>query len=460
MISKRLRRIYYIITAIILVVATLIAGGVNSPSVYAAESTYSNVLDDLKKDSSFSEDNYPVNKGIISLSIISLAESTNNELFVYVYNAQADSAYNATYLRFFSTTASADYGLTLLSESESGTLQKYIVNGYTVSGETTRNYNITCIFRCWISGIDGEASDDETINHTTQVPFAVAKTYTFETLSDGSTGYSISITDVVTIQTKYLGYISYETAIEGVTCPSFDYTDSHFVAFSTDYKIDNLYEIDIVFTTRSVKHYTTGALLGNKNEYTYGDTSDPTYLTITSTQNVVTGADFEYFGFSISTSYLNARIEKADEFFANENNDGYKLEDNTTETISDCQYVVRYLETERETSITTLSRTDNYYQVNDMSILRLKFKSGDTTYNLGVVDNYQREGDKQASSGEVSGNNRVNNRGKWFIALLLLILLCVLLYPVLPYVVQAVAFVIKLPFKTIRNIIKAFKKKE
>ncbi len=47
--------------------------------------TYSNVLDDLKKDSSFNPSNYPAKSNDYSLQIIQLAESVDKELFVYVY---------------------------------------------------------------------------------------------------------------------------------------------------------------------------------------------------------------------------------------------------------------------------------------------------------------------------------------------------------------------------------------
>ncbi|UKI52459.1 MAG: hypothetical protein L6V79_02950 [Clostridium sp.] len=47
--------------------------------------TYSEVLDDLKKDTSFKPENYPTKADDYSLQIIQLAESTDKELFVYVY---------------------------------------------------------------------------------------------------------------------------------------------------------------------------------------------------------------------------------------------------------------------------------------------------------------------------------------------------------------------------------------
>ena len=54
---------------------------VQTPVIAKAESiTYSNVLDDLKKDTSFNPGNYPTKADDYSLQIIQLAESVNKEL--------------------------------------------------------------------------------------------------------------------------------------------------------------------------------------------------------------------------------------------------------------------------------------------------------------------------------------------------------------------------------------------
>ena len=52
----------------------------------AMENSYSDVLSDLKKDVLFTEDKYPEDASSTKLEVITLAESVNNELFVYVYS--------------------------------------------------------------------------------------------------------------------------------------------------------------------------------------------------------------------------------------------------------------------------------------------------------------------------------------------------------------------------------------
>ena len=53
--------------------------------VSAAETTYSNVLEDLEKDENFNPADFPENPTDYSLQVITVAEGENGELFVYVY---------------------------------------------------------------------------------------------------------------------------------------------------------------------------------------------------------------------------------------------------------------------------------------------------------------------------------------------------------------------------------------
>ena len=79
-------RLVSIFLAFVLGVCAVITTAAQIPLVARAESiTYSEVLDDLKKDTSFDPDNYPSKADDYSLQAIQLAESVNKELFVYVY---------------------------------------------------------------------------------------------------------------------------------------------------------------------------------------------------------------------------------------------------------------------------------------------------------------------------------------------------------------------------------------
>lgn len=80
------KRLAVMLLAFVLGISAVITAA-QVPVIAKAESTitYTNVLEDLQRDGSFSKDNYPEKENDYSLQIIQLAESSNKELFVYVY---------------------------------------------------------------------------------------------------------------------------------------------------------------------------------------------------------------------------------------------------------------------------------------------------------------------------------------------------------------------------------------
>ena len=79
-------RLVSIFLAFVLGICAVITTAAQTPLVARAESiTYSGVMEDLKKDTSFKPENYPSKADDYSLQIIQLAESSDKELFVYVY---------------------------------------------------------------------------------------------------------------------------------------------------------------------------------------------------------------------------------------------------------------------------------------------------------------------------------------------------------------------------------------
>ena len=123
------------------------------------------------------------------------------------------------------------------------------------------------------------------------------------------------------------------------------------------------------------------------------------------------------------------------------------------------KWVLRFAETNYSLSgySTTGSTFESYTLVGDVTILRLKFEADGITYNLGVIDNKQTGGKEPSNETEIDVS--LNNRGKTILCLLLLILLIVLCAPILPYVLQAIVFVISLPIKGIAAIGKTCKRK-
>ena len=113
------------------------------PVIAKAESTvtYTNVLEDLQRDSSFSKENYPEKATDYSLQIIQLAESSNKELFVYVYQPSGQlKGLVASSINISTTINDAvsyhNYKLELLNAD--GVFFKYKVSEFVVKDDAVR----------------------------------------------------------------------------------------------------------------------------------------------------------------------------------------------------------------------------------------------------------------------------------------------------------------------------------
>ena len=145
------------------------------------ESTYSNVLDDLKKDSNFDENKYPSIVNDYSVELITIAEGEHTEVFVYVYMPSYETTgYEATSINI-STKINAqlsywNYELRLINTN--GVFQKYVVEDLYVSANDVRHYDISSIFREWNEKDSGVSLDNG--NEISEIAFNVAKIFTFE----------------------------------------------------------------------------------------------------------------------------------------------------------------------------------------------------------------------------------------------------------------------------------------
>ena len=87
---------YILAAAAFILLAAITALSSGAQFARAAASSYSDVLDDLRKDTAFDVEEYPTIKGDNSLQVIQIAESTDSELFIYVYHPSADKQTKAT----------------------------------------------------------------------------------------------------------------------------------------------------------------------------------------------------------------------------------------------------------------------------------------------------------------------------------------------------------------------------
>ena len=452
-------RLVSIFLAFVLGVCVVITTAAQIPLVTRAESiTYSEVLDDLKKDKSFNSDNYSLKTDDYSLQIIQLAESVNKELFVYVYQPSGKAKdFKASSINI-STTINDDisylnYKLERLNSS--GVFYKYKVAGLTVKDDNVRYYAISSIYRPFDESVDKQASGGNTV---TEVNYAVNRQYCFGEINGKSYVSCVDIETIV-ITDKFVGFVRYKDGFKFYVGAC----DGHFVAFNTDKPIDKLLEADVYYTTQE---YSWGFAPGAGESETFGDKADK-YAYLKYTDKVEHTGDGLFAG-----TYKWDRIQTVDDFIKGEERENIyhgavidvktssKLTDDTLSELKGKKWVLRFAETSFELGGSSLTGATWRYStiVGDVTILRLKFETDSITYNLGVIDNKQSGSSEPAN--ETSTDFSLNNNGKIVLYLLMLVLFIVLCYPVLPYIAKAIVWLLSLPAKGIAVLIELIKKKK
>lgn len=399
--NKRTKnKLIYVFVSLLLIIIALIGGQGVSPAL--ADSTpYTSVLTDLQKDEEFMTVDYPDNENDRSIAVISIAESADGGLFVYTYQPCQSTTYLvATQINMSITDKMVGeidnaedlspedrpllYNLTLIS-CES-VFCKYKVNGFTVRDKAVRYYNIVSIYRKWLDG-DPESGNDNTIK---SLYYRVGLLYKAETV-DGEVKYLCKNVDVVEIKNPYVDFLSY---YDGMTWGSFlgfapdNFTDVHYIAFSTDWKIDTLKEADVTYTTQSY-HYT-----GKNGEgFTYGEKSQSQYITVTAEMSDSSNGGF------LAEKYTWKCIQRTSDFIKSAGIDEFSY---AYENIKNTEFVLAFLTTPF-TQRTEHSLMQGHYKVmdgtkvSDVAILRLLFETNGKTYNLGTLMN-------QIESDEIAGN--------------------------------------------------------
>ena len=343
----------------------------------AATSTYSNVLDDLNKDKDFNPSDYPAIENDYSLQVIQVAEGENGELFVYVYQPSDYSVdLKATHINM-STKHYEDleqnYQLyTLKWLSSYGTIDKYVVNDFTVSKDLYRYYNIAAIYRDFNEDL-GDVHEAGTDDVTGYKGFKVGK-FVAAYYYNGSLKYEAADIDVVDVDIVSTGIVRYS---DGFLLKQ-EYCDSHFVAFKIpDYDVTDIYDATIKYDICNYS-YSEGP----------GLTGEPT----TKNERTITVDIYDWekgnngSGGILGHSYEWDRIQTISEFKS-------MLDDSENEkivydgdSIDTAEFVFLFLETDYSVvSGATGATTFFSERVTGVSILRLHFATETGTYNLGVV---------------------------------------------------------------------------
>lgn len=446
------------IIALVLVLSCFLSCLITTP-IYANNiqvvGTYSKVMEDLEQDSNFDPSVYPTKTNDYSLEVITIAESNENELFLYVYQSSEDyGKYIATSINISQSLDGhniKNYSLTLLDYET--VFQKYRVDDLAVQASDTRCYEIISIFRKYDPAIDKVLSDDNN-NSINEVVFKVAKMWTLSTNNNETTIVCQDI-ETITVTSKYVGFVRYEDGdwwhLWGESA-----CDRHFVAFSTDKQIDKLMEADVYFQTQSAR-FRDYISYGYVDSWYFGEVQDNyAYLTYTQKGNYDNG-HYNYTWNRIQTvgdfvSTVNITNTYSCGIFEVENES--KITDEAVDVLKSQEWVLSFSETAYKVNKSMEEHNTYSTRVSNVTILRLKFETQGIIYDLGVIDNKQ--------TGSLDPSNKfnttldLNDMFKLILTILLLIVLIAILWPVLPIIFKIIGWLLKvlwwlicLPFKII-----------
>lgn len=374
--NKQIKRINYKNVFKVLVILMLVFSCLLSISIYfktsaETETIYSSVLEDLEKDENFDVSKYPIVEDDYSLQVIQIAESSDRELFVYVYQPSGESLnLEATSINISTGINDnlyyVNYDLSLLSSN--GVFYKYLVNDFGVKEDALRYYDISSIYRVFDENIDVPSEND---NITNEVSYSVGQLWTASTVN-GEVSYTCVETETVEVVDKYVDFLRYLDGWAWFTYSS----DSHYVAFSLDRPMDNIIEAEVSFYTWEYKtlHGTPIINVEDRNEE-----NDVFHQIVLTNHDVVNNQTVGLFG----DSHTWNRIQTISDFIDSED-----LTEETKNNIKDKQWVLRFYESEYTQHGGYFGDLVGYGTgVVDVTILYLKFEYDGVVFNLGVVDN-------------------------------------------------------------------------
>lgn len=473
-----MKTVLRLLTAIVVAIMLSCAAPAYTSKAESNSSKYTSVMDDLEKDGSFSTYYYPEDTEDNSLRVIQVSESSDKELFIYVYQASGQTKnLRATSINISRTSEvdinPSNYELEFLNSE--GTLFKYLVKDFTVSVEPVRYYGIVSIYRAFDESLgDEKAEHNNTISET---PFEVAKQWTFGQIN-GKLYCSVVDIETITVTDKFVGFVRYESGF--TLWPWEKACDAHFVAFNTDKSIDKLISASVSFSSQKINN---GYVIGKEDSplnLEFGQIEPSKEVSVYYKQKV------SYAGNGLfAHTYEWERIQLVEEFIKNENREFIyhggildveipsKIKDEDLIKLKTKKWILRFVETEfnyidtNGVGVGIPSRSCESTFVSDVTILRLKFETDGITYNLGVVDNKQTgEVDSNGipvpivpeESVSIGLNPNIGlafGQATKFLAIVLLVFIVILLLPFIPTIIRVIIFVVATPTKL---IIKAVKK--
>lgn len=440
--------------------------------------TYSTAIEDLQKDENFNAEAYPVKEKDYSLQVIQIAESVDNELFIYVYQPSAHfgnltaSSINISPYSHEDINVS-NYKLQLLNNS--GVFYKYKVIDFTVSDAETRYYEIPSIFRPW----DAKKDNDKTPtneNSINEVVYSVAKMYLVENINEETIYRCTDMeVEVLELEDMYVGFVRYPDDMSGHPGMGFGWyepgSDSHFIAFSTDIPIDTIYSAKVSYSTQTYNYSrSTVAGIETSKSSKFGEIIDNQEKVV----NHDTVVEIEIPPYHVGkNSYSFNEIQTVEDFINTENREyvydlglfnvveQIKITDEGLQDLKGKQWVLRFLNTKFEDKNSSFgvgqnTHTIEYTIVSHVTVLQLFYEIDGQSFNIGVIANKQT-GDGVPDNIQESWAE-LKDWVKWvlgIIGVILLIVLIVACMPIITIILKAIAKVIVWICKGIWYVISA-----
>lgn len=358
---------------------------------------YSNVLDDLQKDEKFDAADYPILtvdyvNGVNAdndtendqalMEVIQIAETTSDELFIYVYQP-TNSELDLTATGVLLSTEFTPDGQNINPEifylelvSTDSVFDKYVVKDFNVSEESYRYYNIVTLYRNFNPTID-EVTEGGVVENF-EIGIGVGQQWCVY-YQNNQVVYEMNTFETVELDIGYTGSVNFSSgftfnSIHG----SFESGDLWFISFNVeDYIVDKIFDADLVYKIRTKEHiFGTGI-----DETTYGDWSEDIPVTLKNEDT----ATYEGAGI-FAREYKWNTISKSDDFITQLENQDVIISDEMRNALSENDWIFAFLQTERTTNMYGYNQTTWSSNVSAVTVIRLHFMDiTGQVYNLGVV---------------------------------------------------------------------------
>ena len=425
----------------------------------ASAETSAEVLQDLRKDKDFNENDYPYVADDYGLYVFQIAESSNKELFVYAYQPCND-----TY-DLVGTKISISYGYSLNGAgltpklynlklvSTSGTLDKYYVQDFTVPNDGDRYYNIVEIFRMVHSDID---EVDETFPKT-DIAYSVGQQWYACDLNN-SKHYEMNTFNTLYVETVFDSNLEFRNGVKwGNFVGAYDYCDCWFYCFNVDdYVIKHIFDADLSYSIRDASQSVGWGIDG---EITYKNERLNQVIKLKDTDVMKHNGG----GLLANTYEWNRILSSADfEKYAEEQDVTFVQADK--EKILSSQWVFTFLETEIRVQAGYGSTTTFFSDVYDVGLLRLHFQDiSGSYYDLGVVNDLTDPDNIPSGIGELKSlTEAFGEFWEMFVKIILTIVFVVLLVVCLQFIspikklfnfiIKCIKTVISAPFKLLKSL--------